>query len=53
MLKTKDLYDLTHTKAAELLEGCEYPWQALAKIKDYEKGKAACKKSLQEQGLDP
>ncbi len=34
MLKTKDLYDLTHTKTAELLEGCEYPWQALAKIKD-------------------
>ncbi len=34
MLKTKDLYDLTHTKAAELLESCEYPWQALAKIKD-------------------
>ena len=35
MLKTKDLYDLTHTKAAELLEGCEYPWQALPLIKQF------------------
>ena len=35
MLKTKDLYDLTHTKAAELLEKTEYPWEALAKIKEF------------------
>ena len=35
MLKTKDLYDLTHTRAAELLEKTEYPWEALAKIKEF------------------
>ena len=34
MLKTKDLYDLTHTKAAALLEKTEYPWEALGKIKE-------------------
>ena len=35
MLKTKDLYDLSHTKAAPLLEHTEYPWEALAKIKEF------------------
>ena len=34
MLKTKDLFDLTHTRAAELLSGTEYPWEALGRIKD-------------------
>ena len=34
MLKTKDLYDLTHTLAASLLESTEYPWEALPKIKE-------------------
>ena len=34
MLKTKDLYDLTHTRAASILEESEYPWQALGKIKE-------------------
>ena len=34
MLKTKDLYDLTHTRAAGLLETTVYPWEALAKIKE-------------------
>ena len=34
MLKTCDLYDLTHTLAAEYLAGYEYPWQALKGIKD-------------------
>ena len=34
MLKTKDLYDLTHTLAAPLLEKTEYPWEALPKIKE-------------------
>lgn len=33
-LKTKNLYDLTHTKAAGLLEKTEYPWEALAEIGD-------------------
>lgn len=36
-IKTKDLYDLSHTQASELLEGCEYPWQALPQIKDFVK----------------
>ena len=30
MLKTKDLYDLSHTAAGAYLSGFEYPWQALA-----------------------
>ena len=34
MLKTADLFDLTHTKAASLLEKTEYPWEALAGIKE-------------------
>ena len=32
MLKIPDLYDLTHTLAAEFLAGYEYPWQALKGI---------------------
>lgn len=35
MLRTKELYDLTHTAAAPLLEQAEYPWQALPKIGDF------------------
>ena len=35
MLKTKDLYDLTHTRASSLLMKTEYPWEALAKIKEF------------------
>lgn len=34
-VKTKELYDLTHTQSAALLEKYEYPWQALKDIKDY------------------
>ena len=34
MLKTKDLFDLSHTRAASLLEKTEYPWEALSGIKD-------------------
>ena len=34
MIKTMDLFDLSHTRAAEYLAGFEYPWQALAGIKD-------------------
>lgn len=33
-LKTVNLYDLTHTKAAGLLEKTGYPWEALAGIGD-------------------
>lgn len=32
-IKTLALYDLAHTRAAQMLSECEYPWQALAKIK--------------------
>lgn len=34
-IKIKDLYSLDETMAKELLESCEYPWEALAKIKDF------------------
>ena len=34
MLKTVDLYDLQHTRAAELLAATTYPWEALKDIKD-------------------
>ena len=34
MLKTEQLYDLTHTAAASYLAGFEYPWQALQGIKE-------------------
>ncbi|MBR5382116.1 MAG: UDP-N-acetylglucosamine pyrophosphorylase [Oscillospiraceae bacterium] len=34
MLGIKDLYDLSHTKAADYLEQFTYPWEALAGIKD-------------------
>ena len=33
-IKITDLYDLTHTLAADYLRGFEYPWQALSGIKD-------------------
>ena len=32
-MKTLDLFDLRHTMAADLLNACEYPWQALGGIK--------------------
>lgn len=35
MLKISDLFDLTHTDAAEYLNKFEYPWQALDGIKDF------------------
>ena len=34
-VKTKDLYDLSHSMAAALLGECEYPWLALPKLKDF------------------
>ena len=33
MLRINDLFDLSHTVAADYLKGFEYPWQALAGIK--------------------
>ncbi len=35
MMKTAELYDLSHTAAAALLEKTEYPWEALAGIGDF------------------
>ncbi len=35
MYKTKDLFDLSHTLAAPLLDKTEYPWEALDGIKDF------------------
>ncbi|MDE6441390.1 MAG: UDP-N-acetylglucosamine pyrophosphorylase [Clostridia bacterium] len=35
MLKTDELYDLTHTLACDYLKKFCYPWQALAGIKDF------------------
>ena len=32
-VKTNELYDLSHTLACDMLAECEYPWQALSKIK--------------------
>ena len=34
-LKTKHLFDLSHTLAAELFLTCEYPWETLSKISEY------------------
>ena len=34
MLKTLDLFDLSHTKARTLLESAVWPWEALAGIKE-------------------
>ena len=33
-IKTKDLFDLTHSRAAQMLEKHEYPWTALSEIKE-------------------
>ena len=34
MVKIQDLYDLTHTMAADFLSGYTYPWEALKGIKE-------------------
>ena len=34
MLKTNELFDLSHSQAGAWLSGFEYPWQALSGIKD-------------------
>ena len=34
MVKTRDLYDLTHTLAGEYLAGFDHPWQALKGIQE-------------------
>ncbi len=35
MFKPDDLFDLAQTEHAAIFEGCEYAWQALARIGDY------------------
>ncbi len=35
ILKTKELFDISHTLARDLLEECEYPHQALPRIGDF------------------
>jgi len=35
MLKATDLYDLTQTDHAAIFDGCNYAWEALAKIEPY------------------
>ena len=35
MYKIKEMYDLDHTIAKEYLERFDYPWEALADLKDY------------------
>ena len=34
MVRIRDLYDLTHTMAADYLAGFTYPWEALKGIKE-------------------
>jgi NDP-sugar pyrophosphorylase family protein len=35
MFRAADLFDLTQSDHARLFDGCNYAWEALAKIKDY------------------
>ena len=49
-MKTKELYDLNHTLAIDYLSKYEYPWEALASIKDFiiELGKSLDKNEYNE-----
>ncbi len=49
-MKTKELFDLEKTIAAEVFVGCEYPWQVLPKIKEFtvELGKQLDKEKFDE-----
>jgi len=35
MMRTSDLFDLSHTRAAAMLADTVYPWEALGKIRDF------------------
>jgi NDP-sugar pyrophosphorylase family protein len=35
MFRAPDLFDLAQSEHARIFEGCQYAWEALAKIKDY------------------
>ena len=41
ILKTQELFDIRHTIASDLLEGCEYPHEALPKISGFIKERSA------------
>ena len=49
-MKINELYDLNHTKAKDYLSKYEYPWEALASIKDFiiELGKSLDKNEYKE-----
>jgi len=51
-IKIKDLYSLEETLAKPLLEECEYPWEALPKIKDFiiDLGKSLSAEEYEEKG---
>ena len=53
-LKTRELFDLSHTAARPLLEQAEYPWEALAGIGDFvrELGKTLDPKEYELRGED-
>ena len=50
--KITELYDLTHTLAAEYLSQFEYPWDALAGISDFivELGNSLDEKEYEKRG---
>ena len=54
MLRTKELYDLSHTAAASLLENTQYPWEALSQLGDYivELGKTLPAGEYEQRGED-
>ena len=53
-IKVKDLYTLSETMAAPLLESVEYPWEALPKIKEFilELGKTLPSDEYDKKGED-
>ncbi len=53
-VKCEKLFDLTHTKAANLLKEAEYPWKALSKIHDtiLEIGKNLSEELYEKRGED-
>ena len=53
-LYTKELYDLTHTAAASLLESTTYPWEALPRIGQFirELGKSLSPEEYEQRGED-
>lgn len=54
MLRTRELFDLSHTAAGPLLEKTKYPWEALSGIGDFilELGKALPAEEYERRGED-